>query len=136
MQPKLNPVATTGNKATIDRAIAAGRSQARHAQQAAAMRARRTAFDKSVESAASSVGKAMRRANQARKAGKVIKYGAIPAAAIGIGSYFAFNGSNNNNNDNTAQPLSDAAKRNISKTILILMNLLMIILLMFQKIVM
>lgn len=115
MQPKLNPVATTGNKATIDRAIAAGRSQARHAQQAAAMRARKTAFDKSVEGAASSVGKAMRRANQARKAGKVIKYGAIPAAALGVGSYFAFNGSNNNNNNNTAQPLSDAAKRNISK---------------------
>lgn len=115
MQPKLNPIATTGNKATIDRAIAAGRSQARHAQQAAAMRARRTAFNKSVEGAASSVGKAMRRANQARKAGKVIKYGAIPAAALGVGSYFAFNGSNNNNNDNTAQPLSDAAKRNISK---------------------
>lgn len=115
MQPKLNPIATTGNKATIDRAIAAGRSQARHAQQAAAMRARRTAFDKSVEGAASSVGKAMRRANQARKAGKVIKYGAIPAAALGVGSYFAFNGSNNNNNNNTAQPLSDAAKRNISK---------------------
>lgn len=115
MQPKLNPVATTGNKATIDRAIAAGRSQARHAQQAAAMRARRTAFDKSVEGAASSVGKAMRRANQARKAGKVIKYGAIPAAALGVGSYFAFNGSNNNNNNNTAQPLSDAAKQNISK---------------------
>ena len=109
MQPKLNPVATTGNKATIDRAVAAGRSQARHAQQAAAMRARRTAFDKSVEGAASSVGKAMRRANQARKAGKVIKYGAIPVAAL------AFNGSNNNNNNNTAQPLYDAAKRNISK---------------------
>lgn len=115
MQPKLNPIATTGNKATIDRAIAAGRSQARHAQQAAAMRARRTAFDKSVEGAASSVGKAMRRVNQARKAGKVIKYGAIPATALGVGSYFAFNGSNNNNNDNTAQPLSDAAKINISK---------------------
>lgn len=116
MQPKLNPIATTGNKATIDRAIAAGRSQARHAQQAAAMRARRTAFNKSVEGAASSVGKAMRRANQARKAGKVIKYGAIPATALGIGSYFAFNGSNNNNNDNnTAQQLSNAAKRNISK---------------------
>lgn len=115
MQPKLNPVATTGNKATIDRAVAAGRSQARHAQQAAAMRARRTAFDKSVEGAASSVGKAMRRANQARKAGKVIKYGAIPATALGVGSYFAFNGSNNNNNNNTAQPLSDAAKQNISK---------------------
>lgn len=114
MQPKLNPVATTGNKATIDRAVAAGRSQARHAQQAAAMRARRTAFDKSVEGAASSVGKAMRRVNQARKAGKVIKYGAIPAA-LGVGSYFAFNGSNNNNNNNTAQPLSDAAKQNISK---------------------
>ncbi len=114
MQPKLNPIATTGNKATIDRAIAAGRSQARHAQQAAAMRARRTAFDKSVEGAASSVGKAMRRVNQARKAGKVIKYGAIPATALGIGSYFAFNGSNNNN-DNTAQPLSNAAKQNISK---------------------
>lgn len=115
MQPKLNPIATTGNKATIDRAIAAGRSQARHAQQAAAMRARRTAFDKSVEGAASSVGKAMRRANQARKAGKVIKYGAIPATALGVGSYFAFNGSNNNNNNNTAQPLSNAAKQNISK---------------------
>ena len=115
MQPKLNPIATTGNKATIDRAVAAGRSQARHAQQAAAMRARKTAFDKSVEGAASSVGKAMRRANQARKAGKVIKYGTIPAAALGVGSYFAFNGSNNNNNNNTVQPLSDAAKRNISK---------------------
>lgn len=116
MQPKLNPIATTGNKATIDRAIEAGRSQARHAQQAAAMRTRRTAFDKSVEGAASSVGKAMRRANQARKAGKVIKYGAIPATALGVGSYFAFNGSNNNNNNNnTAQPLSDAAKQNISK---------------------
>lgn len=115
MQPKLNPVATTGNKATIDRAVAAGRSQARHAQQAAAMRANRTAFNKSVEGAASSIGKAMRRANQARKAGKVIKYGTIPATALGIGSYFAFNGSNNNNNDNTAQPLSNAAKQNISK---------------------
>lgn len=115
MQPKLNPIATTGNKATIDRAVAAERSQARHAQQAAAMRARRTAFDKSVEGAASSIGKAMRRVNQARKAGKVIKYGAIPATALGIGSYFAFNGSNNNNNDNTAQPLSNAAKQNISK---------------------
>lgn len=115
MQPKLNPIATTGNKATIDRAVAAGRSQARHAQQAAAMRARRIVFDKSVEGAASSVGKAMRRANQARKVGKVIKYGAIPATAIGVGSYFAFNGSNNNNNNNTAQPLSNAAKRNISK---------------------
>lgn len=115
MQPKLNPVATTGNKATIDRAVAAGRSQARHAQQAAAMRANRTAFDKSVEGAASSIGKAMRRANQARKAGKVIKYGAIPATALGVGSYFAFNGSNNNNN-NTAKPLSNAAKQNISKS--------------------
>lgn len=116
MQPKLNPIATTGNKATIDRAVAAGRSQARHAQQAAAMRAHRTAFDKSVEDAASSVGKAMRRANQARKAGKVITYGAIPATALGVGSYFAFNGSNNNNNNNnTAQPLSNAAKQNISK---------------------
>lgn len=115
MQPKLNPVATTGNKATIDRAVEAGRSQARHAQQAAAMRANRTAFNKSVEGAASSIGKAMRRANQARKAGKVIKYGTIPATALGIGSYFAFNGSNNNNNDNTAQPLSNAVKQNISK---------------------
>jgi GH24 family phage-related lysozyme (muramidase) len=111
MQPKLNPIATTGNKATIDRAVAAGRSQARHAQQAIAMRARRTAFDKSVEGAASSVGKAMRRANQARKAGKVIKYGAIPAAALGVGSYFALKGSNN---DSTIQPLSNTAKKNIS----------------------
>lgn len=115
MQSKLNPIATTGNKATIDRAVAAGRSQARHAQQAAAMRANRTAFNKSVEGAASSIGKAMRRANQAKKVGKVIKYGTIPATALGIGSYFAFNGSNNNNNDNTAQPLSNAAKQNISK---------------------
>lgn len=111
MQAKLNPIATTGNKATIDRAVAAGRSQARHAQQAAAMRARRTAFDKSVEGAASSVGKAMRRANQARKAGKVIKYGTIPAAALGVGSYFALKGSNN---DSTIQPLSNTAKKNIS----------------------
>lgn len=111
MQPKLNPIATTGNKATINRAVAAGRSQARHAQQAAAMRARRTAFDKSIEGAASSVGKAMRRANQARKAGKVIKYGAIPAAALGVGSYFALKGSNN---DSTIQPLSNTAKKNIS----------------------
>lgn len=111
MQPKLNPIATTGNKATIDRAVAAGRSQARHAQQAAAMRAYRTAFDKSVEGAASSVGKAMRRANQARKAGKVIKYGAIPATALGVGSYFALKGSNN---DSIIQPLSNTAKKNIS----------------------
>lgn len=110
MQPKLNPVATTGNRATIDRAVEAGRSQARHAQQAATMRANRAAFDKSVEGAASSVGKAMRRANQARKAGKVIKYGTVPATALGVGSYFAFKGSN----DNTAQPLSNTAKKNIS----------------------
>lgn len=112
MQPKLNPVATTGNRATIDRAVEAGRSQARHAQQAATMRAKRAAFDKSVGEAAGSVGKAMRRANQARKAGKVIKYGTIPATALGVGSYFAFKGSND---DNTAQPLSNAAKQNISK---------------------
>lgn len=111
MQPKLNPVATTGNRATIDRAVEAGRSQARHAQQATTMRANRAAFDKSVEGAASSVGKAMRRANQARKAGKVIKYGTVPATALGVGSYFVFKGSND---DNTAQPLSNTAKKNIS----------------------
>lgn len=111
MQPKLNPVATTGNRATIDRAVEAGRSQARHAQQAAAMRANRAAFDKKVGDAAGSIGKAMQRANRARKAGKFIKYGTIPATALGAGSYFAFKGSNN---DNTAQPLSNTAKKNIS----------------------
>lgn len=111
MQPKLNPVATTGNKATIDRAVEAGRSQARHAQQVAAMRANRAAFDKKVGDAAGSIGKAMQRANRARKAGKFIKYGTIPATALGAGSYFALKGSSN---DSTAQPLSNTAKKNIS----------------------
>lgn len=111
MQPKLNPIATTGNRATIDRAVEAGRSQARHAQQAAAMKANRAAFDKKVGDAAGSIGKAMQRANRARKAGKFIKYGTIPATALGAGSYFALKSSNN---DNTAQPLSNTAKKNIS----------------------
>lgn len=111
MQPKLNPIATTGNRATIDKAVEAGRSQARHAQQAATMRANRAAFDKKVGDAAGSIGKAMRRANQTRKAGKVIKYGTVPATALGVGSYFAFKGSND---DNIAQPLSNTAKKNIS----------------------
>lgn len=110
MKPKINPIARVNKNATIDRAIESGRSYGRHAQQAAAMRANRDAFNKNIGGVANSINKTIQRVNQVRKAGKIIKYGTIPATALGIGSYFAFKGSNNN----TAQPLSYNVKKNVS----------------------
>lgn len=110
MKPKINPIARVNKNATINRAIESGRSYGRHAQQAAAMRANRDAFNKNIGGVANSINKTIQRVNQARKAGKVIKYGTIPATALGIGSYFTFKGSNNN----TVQALSDNAKKNVS----------------------